>query len=432
MLRPHARDVVLLLLLGLLLAACTDDESGGPVGTATLDADQTPAVAGAAAAPTGVVLEGVPAEYQPVYQELRTRLEAARDGFADRPAPEGTPALTLELLTANGNRGEDLLQPANLDATRVFLDRFKKLGAAGVTVQIVYPLFDGGFPRHDEYVEFYRAVVQEVRQRGLLLLIETSAPFAGTEFSSLRIDYSGKTPEAYLQERLDQARAIAHELQPDYLSLAEEEQTERMLTGLDISDDAYLEFLRSAPVAIDPPPGVKLGAGSGSWESTEFIQGIIADTPLDYVDIHVYPLSNGFTDYLEVAAEWASSARAAGKEAVIGESWLYKVSVEELQGGAEFQEVFGRDAYSFWEPLDVLFMQTAVELGRVSGVRLLSYFWSNYLFAYVDYDQVSPGMSQPEVRQTSNAATWRAVTAGELSATGEEFRRLASEFAEGE
>jgi hypothetical protein len=314
----------------------------------------------------------------------------------------------------------------------VFLDRFQELGARGVTIQIVYPLFDEGFPRHGEYVEFYRAVVSEVRQRGLLLLIETSAPFAGTEFSSLPVDYSGKTPEVYLKERLEQARAIAHELQPDYLSLAEEEQTERMLTGLDISDDAYLEFLRSAPAAIDPPPGVKLGAGSGSWESTEFIQRIIAETPLDYVDIHVYPLSNGFSDYLEVAAEWASAARAAGKEAVIGESWLYKVSEEELQAGVGFQDVFGRDAYSFWEPLDVLFMQTAVELGRASGVRLLSYFWSNYLFAYVDYDQVSPGLSQAEVRQTSNAATWRAVTGGELSATGEEFRRLASEFAEGE
>jgi hypothetical protein len=231
---------------------------------------------------------------------------------------------------------------------------------------------------------------------------------------------------------LDQARAIAHELRPDYLSLAEEQATERMLTGLDISDAAYLDFLRSAREAIDPPSGVKLGAGSGTWESPELIQRIIAETSLDYVDIHVYPLWNGFTDYLEVAADWASAARAAGKDAIIGEAWLYKVSAQELQGGVQFQEVFGRDAYSFWEPLDVLFMQTVVELSRASGVRVASLFWSNYLFAYVDHSQVSPGLTASELRQTSNAATWRAVVGDELSATGKEFRRLASESAGGE
>jgi hypothetical protein len=83
---------------------------------------------------------------------------------------------------------------------------------------------------------------------------------------------------------------------------------------------------------------------------------------------------------------------------VIGESWLYKVSEEELQTGVGFQEVFGRDAYSFWEPLDVLFMQTAVELAQASGVRLLSFFWSNYLFAYVDRRRSHRGRPRPSLR----------------------------------
>ena len=427
MLRPHARYAVLLLLLGLLLAACAGDQNERPAQTATAGDGARPSATATEAPGTAVVPEQVPAEYQAAYQDLLPRLEAARDGFAGHTAPEGAPSLAVELLTANGNRGEDLLQPATLEATRVFLDRFKELGAAAVTIQIVYPLFDEGFPRHDEYVDFYRAVVREVRQRALLLLIETSAPFAGTEFSSLQVDYSGKTPEVYLRERLDQARAIAHELQPDYLSLAEEQTTERMLSGLDISDDAYLGFLRDARAAIDPPPGVRLGAGSGSWESPELMQRIIAETPLDYVDIHVYPLSNGLTDYLGVASKWAFAARAAGKEAVIGEAWLYKASAEEVQGGIGFAEVFGRDAYSFWEPLDVLFMQTVVELGRASGVHFVSFFWSNYLFAYVDQAQVPPGLSTLELRQMSNAAAWRAVVGGELSAIGDEFRQLASQ-----
>jgi hypothetical protein len=426
-LRSPVRVIVLVLLLGLFLAACGGAQTDRSAQVGTPGAGEMPMATATGAPATAVVSEQVPAEFQSTYEELQTSLEAERDVYAGPQGPEGASSLALELLTANGNRGEDLLQPSTLEATRLFLDRFKELGATAVTLQIVYPLFDEGFPRHDEYVDFYRAVVREVRQRGLLLLIETSAPFVGTEYSSLHVDYGGKTPEVYLQERLEQARTIAHELLPDYLTLTEEQSTERMLTGLDLSTDVYLKFLRDAPAVIAPPPGVKLGAGSGSWESPELMQRIIRETLLDYVDIHVYPLSNGFTDYLEVAADWASAARAAGKDAVIGEAWLYKVSAGELQGGIGFQEAFGRDEYSFWEPLDVLFMQTVVELGRVSGVRLLSFFWSNYLFAYVDYDQVSPGLSRSELQQASNIATWRAVVGGELSAAGTEFRRLASE-----
>ncbi len=429
MLRSRVYGIVLLLPVGLMLVACGSEESAVPTQTGLLEA--TPA-AGATQAPwTPAAGKAVPAGFQSTYDELRMRLEAAHDAFSARSAADVPLSLTLELLVANGNRGEDLLQPGTLDATRLFLDRFSELGAKGVTLQIVYPLFDERFPRHDEYVEFYRAVVHEIRQRGLLLLIETSAPFVGTQYSSLNVEYSGKTPEGYLQERLAQARAIAHELQPDYLSIAEEQVTERRLTGLDLSTDAYLDFLRSAPAAVDPPSGVKLGAGSGSWESPDLIQRIISETSLDYVDIHVYPLSNGFTDYLEVTSQWASAARAAGKQVVIGEAWLYKTSVEELQDGIGFQDVFGRDAYSFWQPLDALFMETAVELARASGVQLLSFFWSNYLFAYADHAQVSD-LTGRELQQAANAAAGGAIVRGELSDAGREFQRLASGSSAGE
>jgi len=429
MLPSRVYGIVLLLALGLALVACGSEESAVPTQTGLQEA--TPTASGAQAPGTPAAGEAVPAEFQLMYDELRTRLEAAHDAFSAQPAADVPPSLALELLAANGNRGEELLQPGTLDATRLFLDRFKELGVKGVTVQIVYPLFDESFPRHGEYVEFYRAVAQEVRQRGLLLLIEMSAPFVGTQYSSLSVDYSGKTPQSYLQERLAQARAIAHELQPDYLSIAEEQVTERMLTGLDISTEDYFDFLRSAPAAIDPPPGVKLGAGSGSWESPELIQRIISDTSLDYVDIHVYPLSNGFTDYLEVTSQWASAARAAGKQAVIGEAWLYKTSVEELQGGIGFQAVFGRDAYSFWEPLDALFMETAADLARASGVQVLSFFWSNYLFAYVDYAQVS-ALTGRDLQQAANTAAGGAIVRGELSEAGRAFQRLDSGPSAGE
>jgi hypothetical protein len=125
----------------------------------------------------------VPAAFRPLYDELRTRLEAAQAEFSGRAASDRPPSLVLELLVANGNRGEDLLKPDTLATMRLFLDRFKELGAAGVAVQIVYPLLGKDYPRSDEYLNFYRTVADEVRKRGLTLIIATGAPFSGTEFS---------------------------------------------------------------------------------------------------------------------------------------------------------------------------------------------------------------------------------------------------------
>lgn len=404
-----------MVALGALPAACSDGQQ----------VPGTPSAAGIVPTSTSIPVT-VPAGFQPLYEELQARLQAGQAEFAGRAASGRPPSLVLELLAANGNRGEELLRPDTLQTTRLFLDRFKEIGAAGVAVQIVYPLLGRDYPRSDEYLNFYRAIADEVRERGLTLIIATGAPFAGTEFSPLHVDYSDKTPQGYLQERLEQASVIAHELRPDYLCLSEEQSTERMLTGLDITADEYFDFLNSAPAAIDPPAGVKLGGGSGSWESPELVRRLIAETPLDFIDIHLYPLSSGPTDYLRVTADWASAAVAAGKEAVIGEAWLYKASAKELQAGVGFQTLFGRDVYSFWQPLDVRFMQTAVDLGRAADVRYISFFWSRYLFGYVDYDDAPPATEGAALQQAANLASWTALSRGELSATGEEFKRLAS------
>jgi hypothetical protein len=414
-----ARLLKLLLfpaIVGVVLLACASDQQGPDVEPTATATQSTPSF-------TPV---GVPAAFQPLYDELQTRLQAAQSDFAARPAAGSPPSLVLELLAANGNRGEELLRPDTLDTTRLFLDRFKELGAAGVAVQIVYPLLALDYPRADEYLAFYRTVADEVRARGLTLIVATGAPFAGTEFSSLHVDYSGKTPENYLQERLEQAALIAREVQPDYLCLSEEQATERMLTGLDITTDDYFNFLSNAPSTIDPPRGVKLGAGSGSWEAPDLVQRLIGEASLDFVDIHVYPLSSGFTDYLQVTADWASEARAEGKEVIIGEAWLYKASAAELQSGVGFQELFGRDVYSFWQPLDVLFMQTAIEVARATGIRYLSFFWSRYLFGYVDYDAVPAGTTGQALQQAANLGSWTAFSRNGLSTTGREFKRLAS------
>lgn len=365
----------------------------------------------------------VPEAYRALYEELEGQLTKAGERF--EALPQATrPALAIELLPANGNRGPDLLQPGALEGVRLYLDAAVALGARGVNLSIVYPLFGEREPHREEYIGFYREVSAECRQRGLAVSVEMGPAFAGTQSSSLRVDYTGLTPQAYLDERLRQAALAAHALEPDYLTLAEEQDTERMLTGLDLRTDDYVAMLRSARVEIDPPPGVLLGAGSGSWEAPDLVQRVIAETDLDFVNIHVYPLTNGTVDYLGRAAEWAAQARAAGKRAIIGETWLYKASVEDLRAGLSFADVYARDQFSFWAPLDALHVRTMRTLAAGAGVEYVSFFWSAFLFAYIDYEAAS-GRSGGELTRLANAAAVQAILERRLSASGEAFRRAA-------
>lgn len=245
--------------------------------------------------------------------------------------------------------------------------------------------------------------------------------FAGTGYSALSVDYSGLTPRAYLNARLRQAAVAAHALEPDYLTLAEEQDTERMLTGLELTAEDYLTMLRSARALIDPPPGVLLGAGSGSWEAPDLVERILSEIDLDFVNIHVYPLSNGLVNYLDRTAEWAEMARAVGKRVIIGETWLYKASVDDLRAGVPYDEVYARDVFSFWAPLDALHIETITALANASGIEYVSFFWSKYLFAYLDYEAAAR-LSPVDATRQSNAAAVRAIAERRWSASGEAFR----------
>ncbi len=414
------RARIFLLLVAVALAsqaACGGDRN------ARVDATPTsrPTV-GSTVGPTATPAP-VPEGYRALYDELERLLNRARERFAALPQTDA-PLLAVELLPANGNRGADLLQPGALEGVRVYLDAAVALGAGGVNLSIVYPLFGEREPRREEYIQFYRNVVAECRRRGLVVSVEMGPAFAGTEFSSLDVDYSGLTPTEYLDERLRQAAVAAHALEPDYLTLAEEQGTERMLTGLDIRTDEYVAMLAQARRRIDPPPGVLIGAGSGSWEAPDLIRRVISETDLDFVNIHVYPLSNGVVDYLERAVEWAGEARARGKRAIVGETWLYKASVEELRRGLSFSEASARDPFSFWASLDALHIETMRALASAAGIEYVSFFWSKFLFAYVDHAS-SAGESSVELMRLSNAAAVQAMLEGRLSASGEAFRRAA-------
>lgn len=388
-----------------------------------IGATPSPAVKTPAVWPTATPA-AVPEAFRALYDELASRLTPARERFESLPQATN-PVLAIELLPANGNRGPDLLQPGALGGVRLYLDAAVALGGRGVNLSIVYPLLGEREPRREEYIEFYRQVIGECRRRGLTVSVEMGPAFGGTQYSSLRVDYAGLTPQTYLEERLRQAALAAHAFEPDYLTLVEEPDTERMLTGIDLRTDDYLAMLAQARRRIDPPPGVLIGAGSGSWEAPDLVQRVIAETDLDFVNIHVYPLSNGVVDYAERAAQWVEAARARGKRVIVGETWLYKASGDEVRSRLPFTEVYARDHFSFWAPLDALHIEAMRALASAAGIEYVSFFWSNFLLAYLEYGATTAGAPGAELTRLSNAAALQAILEGRLSASGDAFRRAA-------
>lgn len=251
--------LALFILIGLAGLACNrSTPATEPVTTEAAPVQVT-------ATTTVAISPSVPEEYQALYNELDADLSAF---LATLPEDRGQPPIfAAELLYANGNVGPALLQPGVLEAVCAMLDSFQTIGVQGVGVQISYPLLQPDFPRFEEYLDFYWQVADEVRRRGMTLLVETGPVFPDPEASGefeKQVDYSSLTNESYFRTKREMLVTIAREIQPDNLALGNEPGREEMLTGLRFSPQEYFAFVDAALAEIDPSWGVKVGAGSGT------------------------------------------------------------------------------------------------------------------------------------------------------------------------
>ena len=372
----------------------------------------------ATALPARPTAPPVPAEYQATYDELETTLS----GFANSLPPSGSaPTFGTDLAYANGNIGETLLEPTTMTLVQTMLDQLLSLGVQGVIVHISFPLLEPDSPRSAEYLQFFKQVEAQVRQRNLKLLIESGPLFAGTAYSPVRVDWSKYTLGSFLQARQNQLAVIAREIKPDYLQIANEPTTQAMLTGFNFTPAAYAEFVRAAIQQIGHSEGMVLTAGAGTWEEPNYLDGLIGMPGLDAIDIHLYPLGRDAA-LLQRAYAAAQDANAHGQQVVISEAGLYKVRASELTTlGKNFTEIFGRDVFSFWEPLDEKFIQVITQLARAGKIELVSFFWTRNFFAYLDYDQYYTVPSE-EINRPINQASILNVRNGTLSQLGEFYK----------
>jgi len=326
----------------------------------------------------------VPASYQELYDVLFTKLITIDSSLTGRW--NGDKFCTLyctSLMVASSGRGEALLKPNVIEAVKLWLDALDSLGVRAVDIAIQYPILVDSFPKSAEYLDFYKKVVQEIRNREFKLIIGCQSTFRDSVFGGLDVEsfYVGLNKERFKAEKKQMIETIISRLRPDYLTIETEPKTQGINLGLDYSVASVIEYVEYFLDGLDKK-GVLIGGGSGTWDEIGYINAMAQQPEIDYIDFHIYPINLNY--FVDQVFEIDSIASHYNKKLVLGECWLHKVTQSEL-GTMEPNERFARDIFSFWMPLDSMFIESVFKLSHLSKIELTSLIWATYFFAYVDY-----------------------------------------------
>ncbi|MGA9049628.1 MAG: hypothetical protein WB588_11615 [Dehalococcoidia bacterium] len=416
--------LILAVLAGIVVPGC---RHASQIVTAPSQSNQSNASQTNQVTTPNVSTPAVPQEYQQLYRGLAAQMDQFQTKLDVMPSGSAAADRTTfasELLYANGNVGDGLLNPQVMSLNRLVLDRLQSIGIKGVVVAIKYPLLSPDFPRSSEFLKFYQDIISECHSRNMKVLVEVGAIFAGTPYSPVHVDWSKYTTQSFLQGLEDQLLLVAGQVQPDYLTLANEPVTDEGLTGLKITPGDWSSFISSTAGRIDRSHGILVGAGTGTWENPAYMNSIINMTGLDYVDLHIYPMGTD-NAYLDRALNYSQIAHSNRKRVTVSESWLYKALPEELGNGlGNAETIMDRDYYSFWQPLDAQFIRMMVSISAAAGMDFVSFFWSRYFFSYLDYQATSHDLSTIELNRLATQASMSSMQKGNLSPLGQDLQKL--------
>jgi hypothetical protein len=385
-------------MVGVLVLPGCSTPAASPITTPT---GRSPSTTSSHLTPISQPPGPVPAQYQAQYAQIQTEVQtfAAQAG-----TPPRHPSTTVgtELLAANGNIGSGLLAPSAIPGVIAELDAFSALGVQGVTVDVSFPLLLPTTGGSSAYRSFYEQVAQQVRAHHLVLSVEENPIFSGTPLTSLSISYAGLTLDTYGAEQREQAQIIIDDLDPTYLSLLDETDTFSTTLGINLDTPAT-----AVQVVNDELTGLRrghteVGAGTGSWTAPTIDQSLLAQTSIDYLGVHVYPLGPAQTANLRTDVDAAAGAH---KGLVMDETWLEKPTAAEVagagpQGAAEELKI---KSYSFWEPLDEQFVTEMVNYARAQGFSYISFFdGSRAFFGYLPWSTQLEAASYEEFSREYN------------------------------
>jgi fibronectin type 3 domain-containing protein len=353
----------------------------------------------------------VPTDYcGPLYTELNLDLQAFNIVLATPPTwtpiPGGPTVYSATLQWANSNTGPQISNPAYLPTVQAELQNLQALGVQAVSIPALFPIlyepFYGSQTAYQPYLTFYTQVAQAVRAAGLKLLVDSEITFSNdieAGWTDMNAFYSSLTWPEYIAAKAQNSAAIAQAMQPDWLVLSEEPDTEAAQSGQTNlntpADAAQMVAAQIAAVqALNMPNPPLMGAGFGSWMPatgpSSLLSYIDAYTalPLDYIDFHLLPINTvNNDDFIANTLTISSIAAAAGKPVAISQAWLSKVAASEWDGysTASLDLERSRQPFSFWSPLDSYFMQTAQALAQYTNLLYLDLEQSYFLNAYQTY-----------------------------------------------
>ncbi len=361
----------------------------------------------------------VPSEYRTLYSELEFRLSEFETLLQSQPNKEHPIVFATELLPANAHRGEALFGEEAWEGIILYLDRLQSMGIQGVKVAIKYPVLSPDFPNSEKYLAFYKRLSDELKRRHMRMLAGTGPLFTDPTFTEVRVDYTDLTFEKLKRETREHITIIIQEIEPDYVTVANEPSTESDITGIALPPEKFIELVTYVLEGLDRKKTL-VGAGAGNWDDPAYIEGLARETSVDYIDLHIYPVNRNF---LARAVQDADTAAKYKKRIIIGECWLYKAGEREI-GGASAADIISRDVFSFWQPLDAKFLELVVEFAEKKNVEFISPFWSKYFFAYVDYSKTKKGVSPRELLGMADVEASKSIRSNKLSQTGIAYRSL--------
>ncbi len=377
-----------------------------------------------------VALAQVPSEFADLYDELFNDVTEMRRTISQSWDRSRSPvAFSANLMSANSQIGPALLKPDYIDLVRHELEGLKALGVSAILLDIDFPVlyrpFHATAQEHAAYLSFYMAVAAEIRANDMKLVIETQSLFDDPSFSNWNIGsyYAGLTVDQYQRGRMEVASILVAALRPDYISVIQEPDTEAAQTGKPdlgtvAGSTALLRRILAGLAALGPH-GAKIGAGVGTWQKDYalYVNNFAAEA-IDFIDMHVYPPNR---DFLVRAIEIADIAHASGKEVAMTETWLYKTRESEL-GSLSYGDIFRRDPFAFWAPLDALHLRAMVELSHYKKLLFMSPFWSGFFRAYVDYDGTTRLLPYALLKPLLDAAQFDNMLNGVYTKTGHAYK----------
>lgn len=378
--------------------------------------------------------QSVPSTYQSLYTGLQGELQSFEGQLQWNGAKSNT-LFSASLLYANANSGLLLLNPGARSQYLTELAAIKSLGCTAVVVDMGFPVlyepfyqFNGDPQDYQSMVSFYTQVVADVHAAGMKVIVESAAAFPGYYSADSGLNFAGYFAELSLQD-YEQAQAAQYAtiysvIQPDYLTLAAEPDTDATNSSQPALDSpsgwasALTVFLSQLPAE---PHAIPIGAGVGNWlvsTGTEFIAAEAAVPGIDYIDLHFYPMAiepDGGNTVTNIYAE-INAAMAAGKPVAASEWWLQKESTSDFTNeNVQSPTISSRDNFSFWAPLDVEFLSDMYKLANWKGFLFGSAFWTNFFWSYTSYDS---SLSAEQADAAEQTASHAALAAGVITSAG--------------